>query len=443
MKGHVIQPDLLHEYLCLVKGEGIYVFDKDGKRYLDAASGVGVMALGYARQDLSAALADQSLAIPYVHGMRFSNQAAQLLASRLAEFAPDSLNWCFFASGGSEAVESALKISRQYFLQKGNPQKSRFIGRWQSFHGNTIATQSVGGHLGRRQPHQPMLINWPHIPPVYCYRCPFGLTYPNCEIKCAQALEREILWQGPETIAAFIAEPIVGAAAGAITPPPEYFPLIRQICDKYDVLLIADEVITGFGRTGKNFGIEHFGVTPDLIVAAKGISSGYAPLGAVVASDAVMAAFTQGSGYVDHNFTYAGNPLACRVGAEVLQIFKQENIVERARQRGEYLFSQLERLYQFPFVGDIRGKGLLAGIELVQDKPSKEPFAREFHAYQKINTLALEEGLIVYPGGGTANGYVGDHILLMPPLIITNDEIDQLVDRLEKVFSRFSALIKE
>ncbi|MCL4562291.1 MAG: aspartate aminotransferase family protein [Chloroflexi bacterium] len=441
MSGHIIQPDIIHEFLCLERGEGIYVYDKAGRKYMDAAAGVGVMALGYARKELADVLADQAMTIPYVHAMRFANQPSNDLANQIAEFAPEPLNWSFFASGGSEAMESALKIARQYFLQRGKPEKSRFIGRWQSFHGNTIATQSVGGHLGRRAPHQPMLINWPHIPPAYCYRCPFGLSYPNCDIQCAQALEREICWQGPETIAAFVAEPIVGAAGGATVPAPEYFPLVRQICDKYDVLFIADEVITGFGRTGKNFGIEHFGVTPDMIVTAKGISSGYAPLGALIVSDPVMAAFQTGSGKVDHNFTFAGNPLACRVGSEVLRLIEKEKLVEKAAARGKQLFAGLENFYRFPFVGDVRGKGLLAGIELVQNKEKKTPFPLEFHAYQKINELALDEGLIVYPGGGTADGYIGDHFLLMPPLIISEEEVDQLLTLLERVLTRFGALV--
>jgi adenosylmethionine-8-amino-7-oxononanoate aminotransferase len=443
MRGHIIQPDLLHDFICLEKGEGIYVYDTAGKKYLDAASGVGVMALGYGRGDLAASLAQQANTLPYVHGMRFSNKPALELANQLAKFAPEPLNWSFFSSGGSEAMESALKITRQYFLQRGLPEKSRFIGRWQSFHGNTLAAQSVGGHIGRRAPHQPMLKEWPHIPPAYCYRCPFGLKYPDCGVQCAQALEREIKWQGPGTIAAFVAEPIVGAAGGATVPPPEYFPMIQEICKKYDVVLIADEVFTGFGRTGKNFAVEHFGVVPDMIVCAKGISGGYAPLGAVIVSDRIMEAFQAGTGTVDHNFTFAGNPLACRVGSEVLRIFEKENIVEQAEKRGKQLFNSLEALSRFSFVGDIRGKGLMAGIELVKDKSTREPFPVEFHAYQQINRLALEEGLILYPGGGTVDGYLGDHVLIIPPLVISEEEVDRMVGLLERVFEWFDALLKD
>lgn len=443
MSGHVIQPDVNKNYVCLTKGEGIYVFDDSGKKYLDAASGVGVVGVGYGRRELGKALADQAGLIPFVHGMRFSNQPAKELADRLATFAPPSMNWSFFTSGGSEAVESALKIARQYFLQIGKPEKSRFIGRWQSFHGNTLTTQSVGGHIGRRKPHLPLLKDWPHIPPVYCYRCPYEHKYPECGILCARALEKEILWQGPETIAAFIAEPIVGAAGGAIVPPPGYFPLIRQICDKYDILFIADEVFTGFGRTGKNFGIDHWKIIPDMITCAKGISSGYAPLGCLLVKDQIMSAFQKGTGAVDHNFTYAGNPLACRVGTEVMRIIVEEKLVQKAAERGNQLFSRLASLGHYPSIGDIRGRGLMAGIELVKDKKTKETYPVEFHAYQKINQIALDEGLIIYPSSGTADGIRGDHFLIIPPLIITETEVETLVDLLDRVFERFESLPKD
>jgi adenosylmethionine-8-amino-7-oxononanoate aminotransferase len=399
--------------------------------------------LGYGRLELGKALADQANQIPFVHGMRFSNPAAKELADRLSTFAPQSINWFFFTSGGSEAVESALKIARQYFLQIGKPEKSRFIGRWQSFHGNTLATQSIGGHVGRRKPHLPLLKDWPHIPPVYCYRCPYSLKYPECGILCAHALEKEILWQGAETIAGFIAEPIVGAAGGAIVPPPEYFPIIRQICDKYDVLFIADEVFTGFGRTGKNFAIDHWGIIPDMITSAKGISSGYAPLGCLMVTDAVMSAFQKGSGSVDHNFTYAGNPLACHVGSEVMKIIVAERLVQKAAERGEQLLAGLKSLEHYPSIGDIRGRGLMMGIELVKNKKTKEPFSLGFHAHQKINQIALEEGLIIYPSSGTVDGTNGDHFLLVPPLIITEAEVKILITLLDRVFERFESLPRD
>ncbi len=442
MGGQVIHPDVKREYPCLVRGDGVYVYDTAGHKYLDAASGVGVVALGYGRRELAEALADQAMTIPYVHGMRFANPPARELADKLAGFAPGPFHWSFFTSGGSEAVESALKITRQYFCEQGKTQKSRFIGRWQSFHGNTIGTMSVGGHVSRRGRYLPMLIECSHIPPANCYRCPYDLSYPGCGLRCAWALEQEIHYQGPERIAAFIAEPIVGAAAGATVPPPEYFPIIREICDRNDVLFIADEVITGFGRTGRNFGIEHWGVVPDMITAAKGISSGYAPLGAVLVNDRVMKVFQAGSGKVNHNFTYAGNPLACRVGCDVVDIIEQEGLVQRAAERGQQFFARMEALRRFPFVGDIRGRGLLAGIELVKDAASKEPFPIEFGASRHMDRLTQAEGLIVYPCDGTADGYRGDHLLLMPPLVISEQEIDELVAKLERAFERFEALLQ-
>ncbi|MCL4458293.1 MAG: aminotransferase class III-fold pyridoxal phosphate-dependent enzyme [Chloroflexi bacterium] len=441
MGGKLFRAEVDAAYRTFVHGEGIYVFDAEGKRYLDAAAGVGVVSLGYGVNAISKAIYEQSTMIPFVHGLRFNNTALLELAEKVAEIAPPSLCWSFFVCGGSEAVETAIKLSRQYYLEIGKPTKYKVVGRWQGFHGNTILALSIGGHMGRRSRHTPLLADHPHIPPAYCYRCPFDKNYPGCQIDCAWALEETIQKEGADKIAAFIAEPIVGAAAGATVPPAEYFPIIRRICDKYDVLLIVDEVITGFGRTGRNFGFEHWAFSPDIIIAGKGISGGYAPLGAVIFADKIAEAFKAGSGRFEHNFTYAGNPISCRAGVAVLNIIQRENIVHAAKESGEYLFSLLERVKDMPYVGDVRGRGLLAGIELVFDKETKEPFPPEAKAYRLIDQLALEQGLIIYAGDGTIDGLRGDHFLLMPPLVITKQEIEEMIALLTETLKRFAAVM--
>jgi len=443
MSSHVVKVNLKSHFLHFERGEGCYTFDDHGKRYLDAAAGVGVVTLGYGIPEFGKALKEQADLIPYIHGMRFSNSTVEQLADKITSWTPDGVDYSFFCSGGSEAMESALKITRQYFLERGLPQKNRFIGRWQSFHGNTLATQSVGGHILRRKPHLPMLINWPHIIQCNCYRCPYQLFPDKCALPCAHDLERVVKVEGAETIAGFIAEPIVGAAGGAPVPPPGYFKVIREICDRHDILFIADEVITGWGRTGTRFGIEHWDVIPDVIVTAKGLSSGYAPLGAAIFHQRIMDVFEHGSGIIDHNFTYAGNPLACRAGLVALDLYEKYDVVENARVRGADLMGRLDRFRSLPFIGDIRGKGLLVGIEFVKDQASKEPFSPGLHVHQWINRIALENGLIVYPCNGTADGLVGDHILLMPPLIISSSEINELIEKLASTFTQFSKELKE
>jgi len=441
-EARVVKPDLKAKYISFEKGEGCFLIDSQGKRYLDAASGVGVVALGYGVAAFGAALKEQADALPYVHGMRFANSTVEKLAERVSHWTPEGMQSTFFCCGGSEAVESALKIVRQYYLERGLPERHRFIGRWQSFHGNTLAAQSVGGHILRRKAQLPLLTMWPHIVAPNCYRCPFSLAPEHCGIECAHELERVIRMEGAESIAGFVAEPIVGAAGGAPVPPDDYFGIIRDICNRYDVVFIVDEVITGWGRTGKRFGIEHWDVIPDVIVAAKGISSGYAPLGAVVLHDRIVDVFLSNSGHVEHNFTFAGNPLSCRAGLVALELMEQQAVVENSALRGAQLLKRLETLRSFPFVGDIRGKGLLIGVEFVEDQATKKPFPAEFQVNQWVNRIALELGLVVYPGGGTADGVTGDHILLMPPLVISADETDLLADRLTTTLQQFETELR-
>ena len=339
-----MQADVEGNYVTLVKGKGVYVCDDHGKKYLDAVAGVGVLALGYGVDELVDAMAEQSKKIAYVHALRFNNEPMKLLAQKLATVTPEGLNNSFFCSGGSEALDSVVKIARQYQLERGNKLKYKVIGRWMGFHGNTIAGQSIGGMPVRRYRHSPLLLEMGHIPPANCYHCYFGMKYPSCGLKCAHALENELILQNPDTVAAFIAEPVVGAAAGVVAAPKEYYGVIREICDRYDILFVADEVFCGMGRTGSYFAVERWGVIPDMLMTAKGLSAGYAPLAAVVASDKIWDAFKAGSKRFEHNYTMAGNPVSCAVGLKVLEILERDKVVENAKRMGECFCEECGRV---------------------------------------------------------------------------------------------------
>ncbi len=440
--GQLFPANVFDRFPVIVRGEGCRVWDRQGRRYLDGIAGIGVVNLGYGRDELAEAAARQLKALPYCAPNLFRNEPAMLLASRLAELLPAGLNHVCFVSGGSEAVEVALKIARQYQVMRGKPGKHRLISRWTSYHGATIGALSVTGHPGRREKFRPMLSDVSHIPPPYCFRCSYGLAYPACNLRCAWALEEAILVARPETVSAFILEPIIGATAGCVVPPDPYLPTIRQICDKYDVLLIADEVLTGFGRTGSTFAIEHWSVTPDLMTLAKGMSSGYCPLGATIASEKIAAAFAQVDGGFDHVFTYGGSPLATAVGLVTLDIMQREKLVDRARDLGAYLFGKAAALREHPIVGDVRGKGLMMGIEFVRDRMSMAPFDPELAVYQRVISGALDKGLILYPGHGAIDGVKGDHISAYPPLTISAAEIDEMIEILHATVGEVESGLK-
>jgi adenosylmethionine-8-amino-7-oxononanoate aminotransferase len=408
----------------------VWIETDDGRRILDGSSGALVASIGHGVREVVEAQRAQAERVSYIHGTHFTVEAQEELAERLAALAPGDLNRVYPVSGGSEANESAIKLARQYWLERGKPTKYKVIARWTSYHGNTLGALSLSGHAARRRPYAPMLLDEPHIPPCYCYRCPFGLAYPACGVRCAHALEDEVLRQGPEHVSAFIAEPLVGAAGGALTPPPEYFPIIRAICDRYDVLFIADEVMTGIGRTGANFAVNHWQVIPDIITTGKGVGGGYAPLGAMIVREGVYQAIATGSGAFVHGFTYGGHPPSVAVGAAVLKYVVEHSLVHQAAARGRYLEQRLQPLYASRIVGEIRGKGLMWGIEFVQDKATKQPFAREQRVAERVGEAAFRRGLIIYPGSGNADGVRGDQLLIGPPLVITEGEIDQLVEML-------------
>ncbi|MDU4959501.1 MAG: aspartate aminotransferase family protein [Sporomusaceae bacterium] len=419
-------------------GEGIYLYDTDGNRYIDACSGAAVANLGHAHPAVIEAMNRQAQKVAFSHLSRWTSRPIQELGNLVAKLAPGSLNKLYLVSGGSEATEAALKMARQYYVERdGQSSKYRVISRWKSFHGNTIGALSMTGDK-RRKKYTPLLLNFPHIAPAYCYRCPFGKCQQTCEVDCALDLERTIKLEGAEYVAAFIAEPVGGAACGAIVPHPDYFRLIRQICDHYDILLIDDEVMAGFGRTGTLFAIDDFGVVPDLICAAKGMSAGYSPLGAVIAAEEVFTAFQRGSGVFVHGHTYGGNPLSAAVALAVVKTLVDDGLAENARCRGDYLLTQLqEKLLPFSYVGDVRGKGLLLGVEIVRDKQTKEPYPAKLAMAEKLTQTLLRHGVIVYPGSGNADGENGDQFLLAPPLIISKDQTDELIAALLAGFKEF------
>jgi adenosylmethionine-8-amino-7-oxononanoate aminotransferase len=423
--------DLARRKPTIVRAEGIRLWDSDGKEYIDASSGaVAVISVGHGRAEVVEAMAAQARRVAYVHGGLLQHEAGEALARELVRFTPGNLNRVLFVSGGSEANESAIKLARQYHLLRGRPEKSIVLSRRRSYHGMTLGALSVSGYEARRAPFAPLLLWEPRVVESNCYRCPFGLTYPVCDLACATDLEHAIVELGAERVAAFIAEPVVAAAGPAMTPPPGYFERIRAICDAHDILFIADEVVTGLGRTGAWFGIDHWGVVPDVITTAKGISGGYAPLAAVIIGDHIAAAFEERGVPFIHGYTYMEHPVTCAAGLAVLRIIERERLVENAADQGEYLFARLRALAaERPIIGDVRGLGLLAGIELVADRATKQPFDPALGMTTRLLDAARSHGLMLYPGN-SGDGVVGDQVLLSPPLIVTRDDIDEIVRRL-------------
>lgn len=429
----VFYRDWKKTYPVVDRGEGIYLYDKPGKKYIDASGGPFVVNIGHGVPEVIAAMEEQARRVCFPYVGHFASEVQLELADEVIRFAPPGMSRVYFVSGGSEAIEVALKIARQYHLERGEPSRTKIIGRWQGYHGATMGALSMGGHTHYRKDYLPYMLNFPHIHAPYCYRCRFHREYPSCGIVCAHELEKAIINEGKESIAAFISEPVTGSSLGAMAPVPEYFSIIRQICDRYGILLIIDEVITGFGRTGKNFGIEHWGVVPDLVVTGKGISSGYTPLGATIVHEKVYEVFTRSRRSTFFlGYTYSGNPLSCAAGLAVLRYIKKNSLVNRAAQLGTFMFQQFETLKKIPIVGDIRGKGLLLGIELVQDA-KKTPFPRSRKIAESIVHQAFDRGLILLPGHGLQDGVVGDLLMLAPPFIIKEEEIQQIYRILEQL----------
>jgi adenosylmethionine-8-amino-7-oxononanoate aminotransferase len=440
-RSHMIHYNLKRDIPVVDRGEGIYLIDTDGKRYIDACSGPVAANIGQGLKEIAEDMARQAARVAFAYRTQFSSEPIERFASMIAGMAPERLNRVFFTTSGSDATEIAVRFARQYHLERGDEKRYLIVSRWLSYHGITLDALSMSGIVARRKHFVPTLVSYPKIPACYCYRCPYQLPYPQCGIACARKLEEEIQLAGPEYVSAFIAEPVVGAAAGAITPPPEYFPMIRDICTRYGVLLIVDEIMTGFGRTGANFAVDHWKVEPDIIAFAKGASAGYWPTAGIIVSDTLYAAVRDGSGVFSPGHTYSGTPMMGAVGVKVLEYIEKHGLVRYVEDTSPYLMARLNSLRAHPIVGDVRGLGFFTGIEFVQDKATKAPF--EFEVFSKVSNMvvrkAFENGLIVYPGGGTVDGHKGDHILVAPPLITTRGEIDRIIQLLDAAISEVEA----
>ncbi|MFB9758028.1 aspartate aminotransferase family protein [Ectobacillus funiculus] len=418
MREHLIKPLVGQPYPTISHGNGIYLYDTNGKRYLDGSSGAITASIGHGVQEVIGAMTKQAEKVAFVYRSQFTSEAAERLAKTLSDKSPGDLNWSFFVNSGTEAMETAMKIAIQHYQERGITSKQKVISRHMSYHGITIGALSMSGHPLRRQRFTPLLEDYPILPPPYCFRCPFGLEHPSCQTACAKQLENEIERIGSEHIAAFVAEPIVGAAGGALTPPEDYYKIIKNICERYDILFIADEVMTGLGRTGAWFAMEHWGVVPDLIALGKGLTAGYAPMAATLVSDRVMEPILQGSRLVMAGHTFSANPLSAAVSLAVIEYVERYSLVENAAEKGGYLLEKLHDFKkEFPIITDVRGKGLLLGLEL------SIPCSHLIQA-------AAKYGLLLYPAVAGRNGKEEIAVLVAPPLTVTHAEIDELLQLL-------------
>ena len=427
-----------------VGGKGIELFDQNGKSYIDASGGAAVSCLGHGHPDILAALHKQLDALAYAHTGFFTTEIAEKLADRLVEDAPQGIDHVYLVSGGSEAIEAAIKMARQYFVEKGQSQRRHIIARRQSYHGNTLGALATGGNEWRRAQFRPLLIETHHIDPCYAYRLQeTGESDADYAARAAQALEDKILELGPDQVIAFVAETVVGATLGAVPPVADYFKRIRSICDRYGVLLILDEVMCGMGRTGTLHACEQDGIAPDLMAIAKGLGGGYQPVGAVLLSGQIFDAFSKGSGFFQHGPTYMGHPMAAAASLAVQEVIRRDHLLANVVAMGGHLQRRMEeRFANHHHVGDIRGRGLFRSVELVADRDSKAPFAAQSKLHAQVKREAMARGLMVYPMGGTIDGLNGDHVLLAPPFIVNEGQVDVIVDRLGDAIDAAIASVK-
>jgi len=420
-----------------VAGDGCFLIDRDGKRYFDGSGGAAVSCLGHSNARVTAAIKAQADKLAFAHTGFFTSEPAEALADLLIANAPGNLDRAYFVSGGSEAVEAAIKLARQYHLERGEPQRRHLIARRQSYHGNTLGALSAGGNALRRAQFAPILIEMHHIAPCYEYaERPADETAHAYGQRVADALETEILRLGPESVMAFIAEPVVGATLGAVPAISGYFKRIREICDQYGILLILDEVMCGMGRTGYLFAHEAEEINADIVCIAKGLGAGYQAIGAMLCTAHIYQTLADGSGFFQHGHTYIGHPIAAAAGLAVVQELLERDLIRQVQARGEYLAAALQaRFAKHPHVGDVRGRGLFRGLELVADRETKRPFDPALGVAGKIKKAALAQGLICYPMPGTRDGIHGDHVLLAPPFIATQAQLDQLVEMLERAIT--------
>ncbi len=416
-----------------IGGEGVWLIAEDGRRVLDGSGGAAVSCLGHQHPRIIDAMAKQASKLAYSHTSFFSSEPAEALADHLVGNEPGGLAYAYFVSGGSEAIEASIKLARQYFVERGELQRQRFIARRQSYHGNTLGALAASGNAWRREPYSPLLSSaFSHVTPAFAYHEKRdNESEGDFSARLAAELEAEFQRLGPDSVAAFIAEPVVGATAGCVAAPEAYFRAVREICDRHGALLILDEVMCGMGRTGTTHAWEQEGIAPDIQAIAKGLGGGYQPIGAMLASRTIIDTIRQGSGAFQHGHTYLAHPLACAAALEVQRIIGEEKLLDRIKEVGRYLERRLtERFGNHRHVGDIRGRGLFQAIELVADRATRAPFDPARKLNQKVKAAAFEGGLACYPAGGTVDGRSGDHVLLAPPYIATKDDIDMIVDRL-------------
>jgi adenosylmethionine-8-amino-7-oxononanoate aminotransferase len=412
------------ELPTIARGRGALLWDRAGRRYLDGSGGAVVVNIGHGREEVAAAMARQAAAVAYVHGTHFTSEPLEELARRLAPYAPGDCTRLYLVSGGSEANETAVKLARAFHLARGEPSRHKVLRRSVSYHGNTLATLSLSGRPALRAPYAPLLTAQPEVAAPFCYHCPLDRAWPGCDVACADELEEVVRREGAETIAAYVAEPVLGASAGAAVPPEEYTRRARATCTRHGIVYIDDEVMTGFGRTGRFFGIEWSGVPPDLVTCGKGMSGGYMPVGGVLASARIVEAVEAAEGFT-HGFTFSHHPVTAAACLQTLDILEREGLVERARVMGERMLQGLERLRSHPHVGDVRGRGLMAALELVADKAARRPFPRAERRAQRLAARAFAAGLVTYPSGGFL-GTEGDVVMLAPPFVVTEEELTEM-----------------
>ena len=437
----ILHRQIGHSYPVAASGQGAVLRDAAGNEYIDASGGAAVSCLGHSHPEVLAAMRAQLDTLAYAHTSFFTTQVAEELADDLVAHAPAGIGHVFFVSGGSEAVEAALKLARQYFVERGEPQRRYVIARRQSYHGITLGALAVGGREWQRQKFAPLLIETHHVSPVYEYRDRRADETPQAYgERLADELEAKIEELGGDNVIAFVAETVVGATLGAVPAVPGYFKRVREICDRHGVLLILDEVMCGMGRTGTLHACEQEGVSPDLMAIAKGLGGGFAPVGALLLSDTIFKAVAQGSGAFQHSHTFMGHPLACAAALAVQRVMRRDDLLANVRAQGAYLARRLkERLGNHPFVGDVRGRGLFQGVELVADRGTKEPFDPKLKLNARLKHEAMARGLMVYPMGGTVDGVRGDHVLLAPPFIVDAALVDTIVERLGEAIDAVTA----
>jgi adenosylmethionine-8-amino-7-oxononanoate aminotransferase len=411
-----------------VRGEGVFLWDAEGRCYIDASGGPVLVNVGHGVAEVVQAMARQAAELAYVHPTVFTTAALETYSQRLAERVPLPDPRFYFLTSGSEAVEAASKFVRQVQVARGEPARELVISRWGSYHGATLGALALSGKPKMRAMFAPLFRDQPHVPPPYCYRCPFGAAYPDCDLACGQALEAEILRQGAGRAAAFVAEPVGGATLGAVVPPPEYWPRVRDICDRYGLLLVADEVMTGFGRTGRWFGMEHYAVTPDVMVMAKGVAGGYFPFSVVAVRGADVETIRQVHGDFNHGGTFSHHAVGAAAALATLDYLEEHDLVTAAAAHGAYLGQKLrDALDEVPCVGDVRGLGMMWAVELVADRGARTPFPAEWHVGQRVCDAAFERGVLFYPGSGCADGVRGDHVMVAPPYVVTEAQIDTII----------------